>query len=143
MKSSHFCGAIASLVVLASGVAAQGSVPNSFPHDYPGIPSGEFGPEWQDCEFVDVLPLHLVSCEILTGPIDYLVKEGSLPNATFDLNRNFAGTLTVNRTNHPNDTLFFWAFENSNGSLTQDAGVNDSAPWGIWLNGGFVPPPTT
>lgn len=78
---------------------------------------------------------------MLTVPTDYLVKEGSLPNATFDLNRNFAGTLTVNRTNHPNDTLFFWAFENSNGSLTQDVGVNDSAPWGIWLNGGFVPPP--
>lgn len=29
---------------------AQGTPPpNSFPHDYPGKPSGDFSPEWQDC----------------------------------------------------------------------------------------------
>ena len=127
--------------VVASSVRAQSgneSLPSSFPHDYPGIPSGEFGPEWQDCEFVDVVPLHLASCKMLTVPIDYLVKEGSLPNATFDLNRNFAGTLTVNRTNHPNDTLFFWAFEREgrNGSLTAPAQENNTEPWIIWLQGG-------
>lgn len=59
----------------------------------------------------------------------------SLPNVTFPLNRNFAGNVAVNRANHPNDTLFFWAFESENGSLTADAGASDK-PWAVWLNGG-------
>ncbi len=65
--------------------------------------------------------------------LDYLVKNGSLPNVTFPLNRTWAGSITVNRTNHPNDTLFFWAFEHTNGSLTSNA---TDEPWAIWLNGG-------
>ena len=65
--------------------------------------------------------------------LDFLVQEGSLPNVTFPLSRNWAGNIPVNRTNHPNDTLFFWAFESENGSLTRD---ESNRPWAVWLNGG-------
>lgn len=67
---------------------------------------------------------------------DFLVNT-SLPNVTFPLNRSFAGNIAVNRANHLNDTLFFWAFESENGSLTADASASDK-PWAIWLNGGCV-----
>ena len=72
--------------------------------------------------------------------IDFLVN-ASLPNVTFALNRSYAGNIAVNRENHPNDTLFFWAFESENGSLTADAGTSDK-PWALWLNGGCVSPPS-
>ena len=67
--------------------------------------------------------------------IDFEVKD-PLPNVTFALRRNFAGNIPVDRPGHPNDTLFFWAFEHENGSLTSD--TNLDKPWAIWLNGGFV-----
>ena len=52
--------------------------------------------------------------------LDFCVKY-PLPNQTFPLERSFAGNLPVDRKGHPNDTLFFWAFEKSYGSLTTDA----------------------
>ncbi|KAI0083861.1 Alpha/Beta hydrolase protein [Irpex rosettiformis] len=104
---------VVSLLITTAYSQGSRSVPNSFPHDYPGKPRGDFSPEWQDY---------------------YLVKNGSLPNVTFPLNRNWAGSITVNRTKHPNDTLFFWAFEHTNGSLTSPNSTDD--PWAIWLNGG-------
>ena len=68
--------------------------------------------------------------------LDFLVKD-SLPNVTFPVPRSFAGNVAVNRENHANDTLFFWAWEKvgQNGSLTAPA-VNDTDPWIIWLQGG-------
>ncbi|GJE98044.1 serine carboxypeptidase-like protein [Phanerochaete sordida] len=88
--------------------------PGSFPHDYPGKPTGDFGPNWQS----------------------YFQVTQSLPNVTFPIpGRNWAGNIPVDRPNHPNDTLFFWAWEKQNGSLTAGAGENTD-PWGIWLNGG-------
>ncbi|OJT09780.1 Vitellogenic carboxypeptidase [Trametes pubescens] len=89
-------------------------VPSTFPHDYPGKPSGDLSPAWQS----------------------YFEVNGSLTNVTWDLPRNFAGNIPVNRAGHPNDTLFFWAFEKENGSLTAGANDRASEPWGIWLNGG-------
>lgn len=62
---------------------------------------------------------------------DFQVTD-SLPNVTWPLARNWAGNIPVQREGHPNDTLFFWAFESSNNSFT--AASNE--PWGIWLNGG-------
>ena len=59
----------------------------------------------------------------------------ALPNVTFPIGRNWAGNIAVDRPGHPNDTLFFWAWEKQNGSLTADAGES-TEPWGIWLNGG-------
>jgi hypothetical protein len=44
----------------------------------------------------------------------------------------------VDRAGFPNDTLFFWAWESQNGSLTASAGERSGEPWGIWLNGGYV-----
>lgn len=61
-----------------------------------------------------------------------------LPNITFPLERSFAGNLPVNRRDHPNNTLFFYGFEKSCGSLTAPADPNNKEPWGIWLNGGFA-----
>ena len=66
---------------------------------------------------------------------DYQVT-ASLPNVTFPLNRNWAGNIAVDRPGHPNNTLFFWAWEKENGSLTAGAGEQSDVPWGIWLNGG-------
>ncbi|THH11307.1 hypothetical protein EW145_g733 [Phellinidium pouzarii] len=100
-------------LALASTVCSQG-VPNSFPQDYPGKPSGDYSPAWQD----------------------YFLVSDPLPNVSFPLSRNWAGSITVNRTNHPNDTLFFWGFESRSGSLTAGADENSSEPWAIWLNGG-------
>ncbi|KAL5492153.1 hypothetical protein ACEPAI_3600 [Sanghuangporus weigelae] len=107
-------GLVASVSVYAQDNSSDSDLPNSFPHDYPGKPSGDFSPEWQD----------------------YFLVKDPLPNVTFPLNRNFAGNIPVNRANHPNDTLFFWAFESQNGSLTSDAGDRADVPWAIWLNGG-------
>ncbi|KAG9311509.1 Alpha/Beta hydrolase protein [Chiua virens] len=73
-------------------------------------PTKDWGPEWQQ----------------------YLQVTESLPNVTWTLPRNWAGNLPVQRAGHPNNTLFFWAFESSRGSFTADS----QEPWGIWLNGG-------
>lgn len=36
-------------VVLPLVVAQVPPTPSSWPHDYPGKPSGDFSPEWQSC----------------------------------------------------------------------------------------------
>ena len=59
-----------------------------------------------------------------------------LPNITFPLGNNYAGNLPVERSGHPNNTLFFWGFENRVGSLTAPAGQIQLSPWLIWLGGG-------
>ncbi|KAE9398534.1 alpha/beta-hydrolase [Gymnopus androsaceus JB14] len=51
--------------------AVSQSLPNSFPHLYPGAPSGDYSPEWQS----------------------YFEVTDPLPNVTFTLNRSFAGNL--------------------------------------------------
>jgi carboxypeptidase D len=70
--------------------------------------------------------------------MDRLSGHASTPNVTFDVGRNWAGNIAVDRPGFPNDTLFFWAFEREKGSLTANAGERESEPWGIWLNGGYV-----
>ncbi|KAF9525356.1 Alpha/Beta hydrolase protein [Crepidotus variabilis] len=88
--------------------------PSSYPHDYPGKPSGDFGPQWQK----------------------YFKVNDKLPNVTFPITQSYAGNLPVNRAGHPNDTLFFWGFEKSPGSLSAPLTTSNGQPWGIWLNGG-------
>ncbi|KAJ7668903.1 Alpha/Beta hydrolase protein [Mycena rosella] len=102
--------AFASLLLL--GCVAQSEVPSSFPHAYPGMPTTPLGPDWQK----------------------YFEVAGPLPNVTGPIARSFAGNVGVNRADHPNATLFFWAFEKANGTLTGAAA--DTDPWMIWLNGG-------
>ncbi|OBZ72405.1 putative serine carboxypeptidase CPVL [Grifola frondosa] len=96
--------------------ATNQSIPNTFPHAYPGMPTGDFSPAWQK----------------------YYEVTSKLPNITGTLPRSFAGNIPVNRENHPNNTLFFWGWErqNKNGSLTAPADVNNTDPWLIWLQGG-------
>ncbi|KAH9951054.1 alpha/beta-hydrolase [Amylocystis lapponica] len=84
--------------------------PSSWPHVYPGMPTGDYSTEWQS----------------------YFQVTESLPNITWDLARSYAGNINVQREGHPNNTLFFWAFEKQDGSLTADS----TEPWAIWLNGG-------
>ncbi|OSC99902.1 alpha/beta-hydrolase [Trametes coccinea BRFM310] len=100
----------------ALGQGSQSSIPNTFPHAWPGQPNGTFSPDWQS----------------------YFEVTQKLPNITVPLPRSFAGNIPVNRTGHPNDTLFFWAFEKqgSNGTLTAPADANNTDPWIIWLQGG-------
>ncbi|KAJ3547334.1 hypothetical protein NM688_g5411 [Phlebia brevispora] len=100
------------LFVLVEGQAENPGV--GYPHDYPGKPKGDFSPAWQ--EYFEV-----------THP---------LPNITWPLPRNFAGNIPVDRPGHPNDTLFFWAFEKEPGSLTAGEFEREDEPWGIWLQGG-------
>ncbi|KAI0675837.1 alpha/beta-hydrolase [Trametes maxima] len=88
--------------------------PASFPHDYPGKPSGDFSPEWQS----------------------YFEVTDPLPDITFPFPHSYAGSIGVNRPDHPNNTLFFWAIEKENGSLAVAAGERNDVPVGIWLNGG-------
>ncbi|KAF8590899.1 alpha/beta-hydrolase [Ramaria rubella] len=103
------------LLAWSIGVTLCQIVPSSFPHFYNGIPNvdGNFSDSvaWQE----------------------YFRVDGPLPNITFPLTRSFAGNIPVDRADHPNNTLFFYAFETSTGSLT----TNDTdKPWVIWLNGG-------
>lgn len=122
------------LVFDAVCVLAQGqSIPNTWPQDYPGKPSGDFSPEWQNCKHVSVRTRDLTYSDNLR--LDFEVKD-PLPNVTVPLTRSFAGSIPVNRAGHPNDTLFFWAFEKQNGSLTVPANKTNLEPWVIWLQGG-------
>ncbi|KAJ7108223.1 Alpha/Beta hydrolase protein [Mycena epipterygia] len=97
---------------IAQSDALPDSVPSTFPHAYPGMPTTPFGPDWQH----------------------YFEVTAPLPNVTGPISRSFAGNVGVNRPDHPNATLFFWAFEKANGTLTVSAA--DTDPWIIWLNGG-------
>ncbi|PCH36382.1 alpha/beta-hydrolase [Wolfiporia cocos MD-104 SS10] len=101
------------VTLLALAITVRGQISSSWPQAYPGMPSGDYSPEWQS----------------------YFEVTESLPNVTWDLGRSFAGNIPVQRADHPNDTLFFWGFEKENGSLTAAAG-GSTEPWGIWLNGG-------
>ncbi|OAX41086.1 alpha/beta-hydrolase [Rhizopogon vinicolor AM-OR11-026] len=102
---------VASYILLVKAQQSFGTPPSSWPQVYPGMPSGDYSPEWQA----------------------YFQVTESLPNVTWPLARNWAGNIPVQREGHPNDTLFFWAFENQEGSFTSNA---TDEPWGIWLNGG-------
>ncbi|KAG6374652.1 Alpha/Beta hydrolase protein [Boletus reticuloceps] len=95
---------------LAQAQQPGNTTQDSWPHVYPGMPTGDYCPEWQK----------------------YFQVTESLPNVTFPLARNWAGNIAVQRPGHPNNTLFFWAFESSDGSFTD----NSDKPWAIWLNGG-------
>ncbi|KAF8524855.1 alpha/beta-hydrolase [Hysterangium stoloniferum] len=112
-------GLLGSFVIGLVGAQRRNSTPpNTFPHEYPGIPNAyvnfEDSRAWQD----------------------YFLVKDKLPNATFAIQQSYAGNLPVNRPGHPNDTLFFWGFEKTNGSLTRAVNDSDETPWMIWLNGG-------
>ncbi|KAI0300162.1 Alpha/Beta hydrolase protein [Multifurca ochricompacta] len=103
--------------VVAPPPLKPGQLSSSFPQNSTVTSGITFDPSWQ--EF-------------------YLVTQG-LPNITFPLGNNYAGNLPVGRPGHPNNTLFFWGFENRVGSLTVPAGQIQLSPWLIWLGGGGGP----
>ncbi|KAJ7180968.1 Alpha/Beta hydrolase protein [Mycena filopes] len=98
-------------LLAAVAVVLSDTLPSSYPHVYPGKPTGGYSPAWQK----------------------YFQVTAPLPNITFSLPRSYAGNIDVQRAGHPNNTLFFWALEKSTGSLTA---AKSTEPWGIWLNGG-------
>src|ERR1700683_5514508 len=119
-------------VATSTMVNVRAQTNSSFPHVYPNQPTGEYSPTWQKCEhcpFPLILSFLCTQCLI---PIDFQVTE-QLPNVTWTLPRNWAGNIPVQRAGHDNDTLFFWAFEKENGSLTAAANERLDERWGIWL----------
>ncbi|KAI1790060.1 alpha/beta-hydrolase [Ganoderma leucocontextum] len=97
--------------------AQRTAPPNSYPHAWQGQPQTPLGPDWQH----------------------YFEVKYPLPNlAHIALPRSFAGNIPVDRAGHPNNTLFFWAFERNGteGTLTAPAGSENKEPWIIWLQGG-------
>ena len=72
---------------------------------------------------------------------DFQVNNNQL-DLNFDPGNNYAGNIGVQRANHQNDTLFFWAFEKESGSLTAAAGDRSTEPWAIWLQGGYARVPS-
>jgi carboxypeptidase D len=122
-----------SSALLASLVSAQGSLPSAFPTNYSGIPAGDYSPAWQSCK---LYPHHLQSGIMKAQrPKDFLVNTERLPNVTFPLGNSYAGNVYTDRAGHPNNTLFFWAFENEGkkGSLTSPATED---PLIFWFSGG-------
>ncbi|KAJ6534638.1 alpha/beta-hydrolase [Mycena vulgaris] len=99
------------MITAAASAVLSDTLPSSFPHVYPGKPTGAYSPAWQK----------------------YFEVTAPLPNVSFPLPRSFAGNIDVQRAGHPNNTLFFWAVEKQPGSLTS---TRSKDPWGIWLNGG-------
>lgn len=53
-----------------------------------------------------------------------------------DLPQIYAGSVSVNRTGHVNNTLFFIGFEKETGSLTAGDGERGDQPWMIYIAGG-------
>jgi hypothetical protein len=70
--------------------------------------------------------------------LDYKVDPTQLTGVNFPLPNTYAGSVSVNRSGHENNTLFFIAFEKEGqeGSLTAADGERSNEPWTIWLNGG-------
>lgn len=98
-------------VILAAARASALVPPSSSPHAYPGQPSGDYTPAWQS----------------------YFHVNNSQLKLSFEPPSSFAGNVRTARPGHDDDSLFFWAFEQSPGSLTSNT---STAPWLIWLNGG-------
>ncbi|PVF95685.1 alpha/beta-hydrolase [Serendipita vermifera] len=81
------------------------------------MPTTPYGPDWQAY---------------------YKVDTASLTGVNFPLPNTYAGSVSVNREGHEDNTLFFVAFEKEGqeGSLTAADEERSNEPWAIWLNGG-------
>lgn len=127
---SRVSGLYSCFLILATSLAQLDS---SKPYPYPGIPSGSYGPNWQTCEWASLLLSFISHSHAL---LDYEVKE-NLPNITWKLPRSYAGSVSVNRKGHEDNSLFFIAYEKEDGSLAAKEGERENDPWMIWLNGGY------
>jgi carboxypeptidase D len=107
---------------------------SSWPVEYDDQPSRPYSPAWQNCaQILQIFPSYLYRC---FSELDFRV--GSLLNVDWTVGRGFAGNVDVMREGHPNNTLYFWAWEKHEGSLTAPADPSNHEPWMIWLNGGWV-----
>ncbi|KAG8796363.1 hypothetical protein FRC16_009729 [Serendipita sp. 398] len=104
---------LTSAFVIATGFVATVRAQES-PFAYPGMPTTPYGADWQA----------------------YYRVTTALPNVTFTLPGTYAGSISVDRSGHTNNSLFFVGFENSEGSLTASENERSNEPWMIWLNGG-------
>jgi hypothetical protein len=120
--------------LLAIGVDGKKSTSTTENVQDEAAPTTPYGPDWQAC--TSSSPCLVASST--DGPTDFKVSTSSLPKISFALPNSYAGLVSVNRPNHPDDQLFFWAFESSQGSLSASAGQQAGKPWGVWLNGGCV-----
>ncbi len=133
-SSSSWLRMVTTLIFGSSSLRVHAQVQSTAPLAYPGMPTTPYGPDWQYCAWYQrVCPL-VPTHHAITSP-DYEVKD-PLPNVTWSMPRSFAGSVSVNRENHPNNTLFFYAFEREDGSLSSADGERTGEPWVIWLNGG-------
>ena len=133
-SSGSWLRMVALLVFVSSSLRVQAQVQSTAPFAYPGIPTTPYGPDWQSCMYFQAVCPLVPTHYTITSP-DYEVKD-PLPNVTWSMPRSFAGSVSVNRENHPNNTLFFYAFEREGGSLSAADGERAGEPWVIWLNGG-------
>lgn len=104
---------LVALGVTVTAVVGQ-TPPSSGPRAYSGMPTTPYGPDWQQ----------------------YFEVTAPLPNISFPMPRTYAGSVSVNRSGHANNTLFFVGFEKQDGSLAAADGERSNEPWMIWLNGG-------
>lgn len=81
----------------------------------------------------NVCPICRATAQRLTV-VDFKVNNSQL-NLSFDPPSSYAGNIQTARPGHADDTLFFWAFETTTGSLIN---TTSGDPWLIWLNGGHV-----
>ncbi|KAF8202232.1 Alpha/Beta hydrolase protein [Pholiota molesta] len=104
------------LLAYAPFVASQDptDLPSTWPHFYPGQPSGDYSPEWQS----------------------YFEVTQKLPNITWKRKGVSLETFQYNG-RPPKQYPFFLGFEKSQGSLTAPLSPSNQQPWGIWLNGGM------
>lgn len=123
------------LLLTPYAVCQDPTLPSSFPHDYPGKPSGDFSPVWQKCARLHELCLLIRQLKSRLLFPDFQVTS-PLPNITFDIGTTYAGNIPVQRAGHPNNTLFFVGVEKTKGSLIAKSTPANRDPWGIWLNGG-------
>lgn len=110
------------------------------PFSYPGMPTTPYGPDWRTCKLISLWGGRWCTLKysLLTLPTKDFEANATLTNVTVPLPHAYAGSVSVNRPGHLNNTLFFLAFEKegNNGSLAANDGERINEPWIIWLNGG-------
>ncbi|KAJ3548230.1 hypothetical protein NM688_g5322 [Phlebia brevispora] len=110
MPSYRIFAAASTVALFALSNVRVAALSSSAPINYTGIPDGDYSTEWQQ----------------------YFQVSNDDLGLNFSMGTSYAGNIKVDRDRHDNDTLFFWAFEKENGSLT----ANSSDPWAVWLQGG-------
>jgi hypothetical protein len=113
--------------------APPGKLPSSYPQNLTITSGANFDPTWQDCEESGSTR---VTISDLRFSFPQFTRHPRSSKHNFSLGNKYAGYVPAGRFGHPNNTLFFWGFENRVGSRTAPTGDIQSSPWLIWLGGG-------